>query len=397
MARRTHITRLNILGAPIHAQGHEEALANIEAITKTFISRTANIGSHTALFFLSRYAAVPRAMYLLRAAPVYQTQESLRAIDEQMREASSRCCNVLLDDDFWTQASPPLRFGGLGVRRLEDVALPAYIASVEASRDLVCSINRRSNGDRPAHLTTAIETFAGEQCPDLNPDLPLTQRLLDEAACKHRQDTLLAQANQIDRARLLAAAALHSGAWLSAIPVECLGLLLPDDAVRVGVALRPGTRVQQPHCCRCGTMADAFGYHSLSCHRNPGRLPRHAALNDLVYRALAAAVLVAILEPQGLHRSDGRRPDGVTVFPFRRGRMLMWDATCVNTYAGTHLLDCASAAGAAGGRGAQTAVLRCPCRTLRLRSSCRGNEQSVGSRLRQPTPGYRWAHQPTQG
>ena len=27
--------------------------------------------------------------------------------------------------------------------------------------------------------------------------------------------------------------------------------------------------------------------------------------------------------------------------------MLMWDATCVNTFADTHLLDCASAAGAA--------------------------------------------------
>ncbi len=25
--------------------------------------------------------------------------------------------------------------------------------------------------------------------------------------------------------------------------------------------------------------------------------------------------------------------------------MLMWDATCVNTYASTHLLDCASVAG----------------------------------------------------
>ena len=27
--------------------------------------------------------------------------------------------------------------------------------------------------------------------------------------------------------------------------------------------------------------------------------------------------------------------------------MLMWDATCVNTFVDTHLLDCASAAGAA--------------------------------------------------
>ena len=347
VARPTPLTNLSILGAPIHADGHGEALSAIEEVTSTLIDRTANIGSHAALFFLSRYAAVPRAIYLLRAAPVHAAEESLRAIDEKMRGATSQCCNVQLVDDSWTQASLPLRFGGLGVRRLADVALPAYISSVEATRDLVCTINHRPNGDRPARLTSAIETFTTIQCPDLDPDLCLSQRSLDDAASKHRWDDLLTRANQIDRARLLAAAAPHSGAWLSAVPVERLGLLLPDEAVRVNVALRLGTRVQQPHRCRCRTMSDAWGHHSLSCNRNPGRLPRHAALNDVVYRALAAAGLVAILEPRGLDRGDGRRPDGITVFPFRRGRMLMWDATCVNTFCSTHIIDCASSAGAA--------------------------------------------------
>ena len=169
------------------------------------INRTANIGSHVAFFFLSRYAAVPRATYMVRTAPVYAAGESLRAIDERLREATSRSCNVHLADDSWIQASLLLRFGGLGVRRLTNVVLPAYIASVEASHDLVCTINHRSNGNRPARLTSAIESFAGNHT------------------------------------------APHSGAWLSAIPVEYLGLLLPDEAVRVGVALRLGTRVQQPH------------------------------------------------------------------------------------------------------------------------------------------------------
>lgn len=347
IVRPTPLTSLSILGAPVHAHGNDEALANIEEITRTLIDRTANIGSHAALFFLSRYAAVPRATYLLRAAPVHATAEPLEAIDELMREATSRCCNVQLDDDSWTQASLPLRLGGLGVRRLADVALPAYIASLEASRDLVCTINRRPTGDRLARLDSALETFTGNQCPDLNTEPGLTQRTLDEAASKHRLDNLLARANQVDRARLLAAAAPHSGAWLSAIPVESLGLLLPDEAVRVNVALRLGTRVQQPHRCRCGVTTDALGHHSLSCHRNPGRLPRHAALNDVVYRALAAAGMVATLEPRGLDRGDGRRPDGVTVFPFRRGRMLMWDTTCVNTFSTTYIINCATTAGAA--------------------------------------------------
>lgn len=137
----------------------------------------------------------------------------METIDELMREATSRCCNVQFDDDSWTQASLPLCFGGLGVRRLVDVTLPAYIVSLEASRDLVCTINHRPHGDRLARFDSALETFINNQYPDFTTELGLKQRTLDEAASKHRQDDLIAAANQVARARLLAAAAApHSGA-----------------------------------------------------------------------------------------------------------------------------------------------------------------------------------------
>ncbi|MPC76404.1 hypothetical protein E2C01_070814 [Portunus trituberculatus] len=112
--------------------------------------------------------------------------------------------------------------------------------------------------------------------------------------------------------------------------------------------MRLGLRIQQPHRCRCRALTDALGHHSLSCHRNPGRLPDLAALNDVVYRPLGAAGIVPPppLEPQGLDRGDGRRPDRSTVFLFRRGRIFMWDATCVNTCS-TLINDRALAAGAA--------------------------------------------------
>lgn len=57
----TPLTCLSILGTPFHVNGNKEALANIEGITWILIDRTANISSHGALFFLSSYAAVPRA------------------------------------------------------------------------------------------------------------------------------------------------------------------------------------------------------------------------------------------------------------------------------------------------------------------------------------------------
>ena len=83
------------------------------------------------------------------------------------------------------------------------------------------------------------------------------------------------------------------------------------------------------------------------CRLSAGRPPRHTALNDIVRRALQAAGVPSLLEPTGIDRGDGRRPDGMTVFPYSEGKALVWDATCINTYATSYLSAAAVAAGAA--------------------------------------------------
>ena len=45
--------------------------------------------------------------------------------------------------------------------------------------------------------------------------------------------------------------------------------------------------------------------------------------------------------------NNGSLPDGITVFPFSGGMSLVWDCTCVDTFAGVHLNRSAMEAGAA--------------------------------------------------
>ena len=52
-----------------------------------------------------------------------------------------------------------------------------------------------------------------------------------------------------------------------------------------------------------------------------------------------------MLEPSGLDRGDGKLPDGITVYPYLRGRCLIWGATCVNMFASSNLIRAALAAG----------------------------------------------------
>src|SRR4029077_692335 len=48
-----------------------------------------------------------------------------------------------------------------------------------------------------------------------------------------------------------------------------------------------------------------------------------------------------------LSRSDAKRPDGVTLVPWFRGRCLLWDATCPDTLAPSHLQRSSTEAGTA--------------------------------------------------
>ncbi|KAM3956108.1 scavenger receptor class B member 1 [Aphomia sociella] len=43
------------------------------------------------------------------------------------------------------------------------------------------------------------------------------------------------------------------------------------------------------------------------------------------------------MEPNGIARDDGKRPDGMTLVPWRHGKSLIWDATCVDTLAVSHI------------------------------------------------------------
>ena len=140
-------------------------------------------------------------------------------------------------------------------------------------------------------------------------------------------------------------ASWESGQWLQAHPSFNTGTILDNSAFRLAASLRLGAPCCVPHRCQCGTMVDPYGHHGLSCLHSAGRRYRHASLNDIIRRALVSVGVPAILEPNGLVRDNGKRPDGMSLIPWKMGRPLVWDATCVYTLASTHLPMTKSGAG----------------------------------------------------
>ena len=83
------------------------------------------------------------------------------------------------------------------------------------------------------HWLSLYGLSAGDSLPIGN------QRVLDSAVVAHTYKSVLnSQTSQFNRARLLAAAAAHSGDWLQAVPISACGLHLSDESLRVADGLR---------------------------------------------------------------------------------------------------------------------------------------------------------------
>ena len=180
------------------------------------------------------------------------------------------------------------------------------------------------------------------------------QRNWDDIQCSSAVATLVPVLNQHRLTCFKAASRPESVVWLNCVPNN-----IDNDTLRIGVALRVELTVCIPHRCKCGTTVDTFGTHPLSCRFSAGRIPRHSALSDVVRRGLSAAGIPSMLEPSGLDRGDGKRPDGITVYPYSRGRCLIWDATCVNTFASSNLIRAALAAGSVADAAEVRKIAKC--------------------------------------
>jgi hypothetical protein len=165
----------------------------------------------------------------------------------------------------------------------------------------------------------------------------LTERTTDSAA----------------KARFLAAQSPHSGDWLHALPITAAGLRMSGEVLRIAAGIRLGTALCEKHTCKCGAIVESNGLHGFSCAKGAGRQQRHGMINDVLWRTFTRAKIPAIKEPNGLSRSDGKRPDGVTIIPWQRGLCLAWDVTVPDTFATSYRHLTSESAGAAAEQAAR--------------------------------------------
>ncbi|XP_055348359.1 uncharacterized protein LOC129595388 [Paramacrobiotus metropolitanus] len=391
--------------------------------------------AHHALYLLKCSMGPVRMIYRLRTARCYLQTEFLRQFDKMIIDCLSRITNVNITEAIWMQAALPVAQGGLGIRSIEKLALPTFLASAYSVAKLT---NELVDFDPEIYCRGAAEEWQQMTKADLPAfETRKHQKIWDEPIIHGTVETLLAaaQSDMSSEARLRGVSTKDNGAWLEALPAASLGNFLNDTTLRIAVGLRLGVPVTIPHRCNCGEWADARGYHGLSCKKSRRRKPRHSCINVTLKRAFASAGIETELEPSALQRSrklrpvrselinfspnpvrlrifkiilrplrsvnvfyksesspirsenfchiyflfhsrkiyntytirleppgtcltNGKRPDGVTLVPWERGKMLTWDATCVCTVALSHIAATSKQAGAAAARAEQDKVAK---------------------------------------
>ncbi|XP_029657117.1 uncharacterized protein LOC115231182 [Octopus sinensis] len=122
--RITDKSNLTILGAPMGPSALECSLAGKISHLSKMIDKLKVIEPHVAFFLLRNHFSVPKILYTLRCAPCFQRGDLLSDLDNILSLGTSSLCNLAFDDPGWTQASLPVRWGGLGLRSYSDLALP---------------------------------------------------------------------------------------------------------------------------------------------------------------------------------------------------------------------------------------------------------------------------------
>ena len=287
------------------------------------------LDAHYGFFMLENCFSLLKLLYFLGTSTCFNHPAFLEKYDKTVRDRLSKVCNVNFDDISSLQLALPAEMGGLGFSFASLLAHPAFLASAFGASDFHTTIFSETFED--VSFTKALEKWLSLLNEQESP-LDGTQRNWTQPVFVKTAQDLISRMDD-KRSKVFNA---HQGKfgsqWLNVIPCKNLGLKL-----RISIGLRLGANICVGHTCHCGKRVERDGLHGLSCTKSAGRFSRHATLNSLIKQTLGSLDLPSMLEPRGLYRSDGKRPDGVTMIPWEMGKQLVWDVTVVDAIAPSRL------------------------------------------------------------
>src|SRR6218665_574874 len=202
-----------LLGAPLSTADALQAtldfrISELDRMTK----RLTLIAKQDALLILRSSLESPKLLHTLRCSPC-ASHPSLVVYDSLIHKL---ILNVAITESQWAQAALPIKMGGLGIRRVSWLALPAILASAAGTLPLQSSILAGTHIPTDVQYEVMLSQWQAQTgLTDLDNFPTHSQAQWDKPLLKAMAMELSnAPLDAYDQARLKAVSAPHAGDWL---------------------------------------------------------------------------------------------------------------------------------------------------------------------------------------
>ena len=318
--------------------------------------------SQMELLLLRSCLGIPKLGYSMRTTPPHKITGPLRRFSSILSASLSRILGDALSEAALTQASLPIKMGGLGILDAVQTAKAAFISSSQQTRALQAAIMGSDEFEVPGvqeALAALYAALPGPASPE-EEEARWTLLRVQEAQPRQRQlmdplyeaafGRLLAEGSLRDQARLRACTFTHSGAFLEALPLPWLKL--DSREMSVACRLRLGLPVYQvdlaPRVCPAchSSPLTPDGHHSLICSSSSDRISRHNHLCDVLASFLrSCATGIVKREAPGLIPGAGDKPGDVTLSNWSEGKTGVFDLVVTSPVCSAYVAQAALESG----------------------------------------------------
>ena len=333
--RRTPQAGVDLLGSHI---GTKDSLENFLESKVDSLSRLLQ-DLHDLNYSQAEFAILKNCLRASKLNHVLRTcipgdSPSLSRLDNIQRMCLEKILSKSLTDTQWQQACLPTKLGGLGIRPVHQLHLPAYLASriftwitsSALSSEILNLRDSRFFNDASHSFT---ELYPSCQLEDLLGMGKGLQKILSSYTIKSSWNDVIEQLDTLSKANNLSFNMPHATDYLNVLPRKKIGLFLTNEEFRLTVSrqLRLPVSGRSSMCPLCNTaVLDVYGDHALVCTHSGDRIARHNSLRDVIYYAFKAAGSNPNLEVM-THLCSQSRAGDVFVRNWSLGKALAIDVT----------------------------------------------------------------------
>jgi hypothetical protein len=116
------------------------------------------LSRHVAYALIMNCLFIPKFNFLLRTTPFWKFSNYVNSIDSSIKSSLEKILNLRFNELQWCQPTLPIRFGGLGIRRISDIELPPLLSSIHGVKKLVSLLLNSNDNELIIHYHDEAST-----------------------------------------------------------------------------------------------------------------------------------------------------------------------------------------------------------------------------------------------